>query len=161
MDKPEGKQEQKIIEPAKRVEELLSKLKLRIDPKKTSDLKELQGILDIDFLEREQQLSKASRSFLANKPFLFMLQQSNQIIHAASINTNMIYYLLDYLETRLTNLENIVQGLTKLDLSNMEERIQKLQDTIKQPELTEVANFIREVNKRIENAKQAQNHYVQ
>ena len=72
----------------------------------------------------------------------------------------MIFYTLDYLETRLANLENIVQGLTKLNISNMEERIQKLQETLNEPKLAEVAQFIRDLHESIQKAKQAQNDYV-
>jgi hypothetical protein len=69
------------------------------------------------------------------------------------------FYWIDYLEARLSNIESIVQSMTKFNLSHMEERIKKLQETLAEPELAEVAKFIHDVNESIQKGRQAQKGY--
>jgi hypothetical protein len=66
------------------------------------------------------------------------------------------FYALDYIETRLSNIEKIVEGITKLrdiDLPELKNQIMALQQTIAQPEIAEVSKFIRDTYAMMEKAK--------
>lgn len=161
MDKQQKQtREDEEIAAFKRYRNIVNRLKVRCDPLKLKDNREALALLETIYSARRDELEKLSKKFLADKKSLSIFTYATEVEHRMLINDNTVMYALDYLENRLANLENIVQGIIKLNLSNMEERIQKLQETLNQPDLTEVANFIHDIKKSVEDAKKAQELYV-
>jgi hypothetical protein len=156
-----GKGKEIVTSKQQKVLARINKLSVKISPEKMQEFREVTKLLNEDSAEQQQGMIKASQRFFADKQHFELLNTTMQIDHNTALNNSVIFYAIDYLETRLSNLENIVQGLTKLNISNMEERIQKLQETLNEPKLAEVTQFIQELNKSIQKAKQAQDDYVQ
>ena len=157
MDKPKTSKEQETI--VEKQAALLNELTLRVAPEKVQRMREYKKLLDDDFDEKQEWITRKSRKILADKEHFALLLLSERADHIGAINSLVTFFCIDYLESRLSNLENIVQGLAKHDLSNMEKRIQQLHETLNQPELAEVARFIHDLNASIEKGKQAQKEY--
>lgn len=157
MDKTTSGKE-KVSE--KKEEMKFTPFQVRVAPEKQEEVEKVIKFLEIDFRKRTAGIDKELKSFWSDKIHYKLMKWIAETDHATDLNMWMTLYWLDYIEQRLQNLESIVSGIAKLNLSNMEERIQTLQDTLKEPELANVAKFIHEFNEGIKKAQKAQEDYV-
>ena len=133
--------------------------KIRVAPELVEEYNKTLAWLDTEYQKRDSELDKALKKLWTDKSSIWLMKSMTNSDWTTNKNLWTLFYWIDYLEARLSNLESIVQSITKFNLSHIEERIQKLQQTLAEPELAEVAKFIHDVNENIQKARQAQKEY--
>ena len=169
MDKPKAKQRKEVdwrqvaIDSSK-----FPDFNVRMSSDRIPEYKAITNSALQEFERCRANLNKGFASFWAkDKTVLEAMRQLQEKDFVNGINFYTAFYALDYVETRLENLEKIVEGITKLkdvDLPELKSQIKTLQETLAQPELAEVAQFVRDtkamISDREKKAKEARDRIV-
>lgn len=137
---------------------------VRISPER---IQEYQAIVNDGIREyktKRNLLNKALKSFWPrDKSVLELAKQVQKTDFTDGMSFWTAFFALDFIETRLSNIEIIVKSITEkldVDLSNLKSQIETLQKTLAQPELEEVSKFVHDMYAKIDEGKKMSGKYV-
>lgn len=163
LDKTKN-QRQKVDEKNIQKSSETPKFNVRMAPERVSEYRSIVGEVTQIHETTSAEIDKALKSFWTfNKGTLQVakLIQDTDFTNAISFWT--IAFVLDFIETRLSNIETIVQGIAQrvdLDVPTLKSKVEALDKTIKEPAIAEVLQFVQTMKKKMEEAKRKQEKYV-
>lgn len=160
MDKATN--ERKKIEEG--VEDKPKLFSLRVSSERFGELQKMLGEIDQDYTQRKIEIEKRLKSFWSDKPHYELLKWIVETDYYSNRSTWITNYAINCLETRLSNIEAIVQGITekvKIDLSSLKSEVEALRKAMSEPAFTEVAQLARSIKESIEKSKLAGEEYVE
>lgn len=138
--------------------------KIRVSPEKLGELRKIIEELDTEFKEKSALIDKRLKSFWADKTHSELILWNLQSDYENFRNIFTIFYAIDFLETRLSNVETILNGIAEkinVDLSNLKSEVKTLKKTFEKQEFAEVVQFVHHVKDMMKKSKRATDKYVE
>jgi len=143
----------------------LPKLNVRMSPERVPEYRSITGEIIKEYETKSAELDKVLKSFWTmNKSTLEVARMLQDTDFTNAINFWTMAFALDFIETRLSNIETIIQGIVQkvnLDVPALRSKVETLDKTIKEPAIAEVLQFVKTIKEKMKEAKRTQEKYVQ
>lgn len=164
MDEETGKQRKKVTGDFVGAAPDAPKFSIRMSPERVSEYRAIVQKHIQDYKVDEQRFSKAAKTFWMDKSHVSLGRWLSEVEVFSSVNFWTIAFSLDYVETRLSNLESLVEGIAKrvnVDLSSLKAEVKRLHKTINEPMFTELNEYIQTMKATYNRRKEAGKEYVE
>lgn len=126
---------------------------VKIPPERRAEYNEIVKHVMRIHEEQTVAIDKASKSFWSDKRYLELAGFISELYVGSSISLWTLMYALDYVETRLENVEKIVQGITErlnVDLPNLKVEMENLKTAVNAPAIVRANTWIQAMDKAME-----------
>jgi hypothetical protein len=164
MDEKTGNQRKKMNGDFIGLSQEAPKFGIRMSPERIPEYRAIVQKHIKDYKADAYRFEKAKKSFWTDKTHLKLATWLADLDVVTSVNFWSMMYSLDYVETRLANLESIVQGIAEkvnVDLSSLKAQVDTLHKTIKEPMFAELNEYVQTMKDVYNRRKQAGEEYVE